>query len=200
MKKNDEIRETIIKNTKELMRTKPNITIKDIAESSYVNIAAVNYYFGDKDTLISIVVNQVIVELKETVNIAMNKIEPTDSAEKVLTIMIDIIYQFALNNTGIISYIFLNSSTKGDLANLVLKEFLSYNDFTKVILTRLSETTGEINEKNLYARYMLIFSSFCIPLFIEIMKVVSEDKLQITSLLDEELRSFYIQELLRIIK
>jgi AcrR family transcriptional regulator len=200
MKKNEVVKDIIIKNTKELMRTKFNITIKDIATTSYVNIAAVNYYFGDKEKLISIVINEVIAELKETVNQALNKITVDDSIENILTIMIDLIYRFALNNIGIINYVFLNSNTQGDTSNLLLKEFLSYNEFTKIILDKLSISSGESNDKALYARYMLLFSSFCIPLFVEALQTVNQNKLAISSLQDEEFRKIYIQELLRIIK
>ena len=201
MKKNEEIKEIIITNTKELMRKKGNITIKDIAQKSYVNIAAVNYYFGDKENLLSIVINQVVSELKVDVNKTLSLLTPLDRVEDIFTAMIDIIYRFALENTGIINYMFLYSRTQKDTSNLLLKEFLSKNEFTDQILTMMSESSGETDQKKLYARYMMLFSSCCIPMFIDLLKdQTSGSALNILSLRDEEFRKVYINELIRVLK
>lgn len=199
-KRSEEIKELIVAKARELMKTKHNITIRDIAKASYVNIAAVNYYFGDKDSLISIVINDTIMKLKDELYEAIEKIEKEDSTEKVLTLMIDIIYRFALNNVGIISYLFFNTG-QNITSNLLLKEFLLDNEFTNYIINKLKESNPNLDHNTLYAKYTLLFSSFCIPLFIEIMQSLSQEDSSnyILSFKNEHFKNTYIKELIKVI-
>ena len=60
-----EIKRKLIENTKILIQKNATVTIKDISEASFVNIAAVNYHFGSKEKLMKIVIEEVLNELKE---------------------------------------------------------------------------------------------------------------------------------------
>lgn len=66
MRNNVEIKGLIIQETKKRIRKNPKLTIKEIADACFVNIAAVNYHFGRKDNLMAIVVKEILDELKET--------------------------------------------------------------------------------------------------------------------------------------
>ena len=62
--RNLEIKKKIITETKALISLQRNVTIKDIADRCYMNIASVNYYFGSKELLIQQVLEEVIQSLK----------------------------------------------------------------------------------------------------------------------------------------
>lgn len=201
MKKSEEIRNLLIANTKELMKSNRDVTIREIAKASFVNIAAVNYYFGDKENLISIVINEAVSELKGKLYQAIVGIDRNEPIETAFASMIDVIYLFALENTGIISYLFFNTGQK-ITSNLILNEFLLDNEFSDFIIDKLKESSTNQDHETLYAKYTLLFSSFAIPLFIEIMQSLNpEAKKEYTlSLNNERFRNIYINELIKIIK
>ena len=58
--RNLEIKDRIIRETKTLLMKKGSVTIKDIADACYMNIASVNYSFGSKEILINEVVSNLI--------------------------------------------------------------------------------------------------------------------------------------------
>lgn len=201
MAKNKEVKASLISHTRELMRTNGNITIREIAEASFVNIAAVNYYFEDKGQLIGLVVHEVISELKNKINDKIKSIQPDENLESRLTDIIGFLYEFALENTGIVNYILLHLDTEKNAPNILIQEFLSDNEFTHVILRMISAENGIVDEKVLYARYTLLLSSFCIPLFIEIMQKSTMGNTNVMmTLLDDQYRKAYVHELIRVIQ
>ena len=79
MKKSETTSRKILDTVKELLKTRENITIKDICDKAYINIAAVNYHFGDKDTLINMAVSEIFAELKQQIEVmADNEFESTE--------------------------------------------------------------------------------------------------------------------------
>ena len=92
-------KESIIHTTKELLKTRTNLTIKDITEASNINVAAVNYYFGSKDNLVNIVLKEVITELKTKIYnellIPSNNIGKSENTELMVNKAVDLIYGFA---------------------------------------------------------------------------------------------------------
>lgn len=199
MRKKEEVKDLIILKTKELIKDNPELTIKDIAEACYINIAAVNYHFGTKDNLISIVMNLIIEELKETVFNEMEKITEDDSIEDTLERMLNIIYNFTMENTGVVRYLFLKKDNQINSTNLLIDAFFSENKFTKTVFEYLSRSTEIRDKQIIYARYMLLFSSFSIPLFIEIAKKQNPES-NFTTIQDPSFRQAYINELLRLVR
>lgn len=199
MRKREEVKDLIILKTKELIKDNPELTIKDIAEACYINIAAVNYHFGSKDNLISIVMNLIIDELKETVFNEMKKISEDDSIEDTLEKMLNIIYNFTMENTGVVRYLFLKKDNQINSTNLLIDAFFSDNEFTKTVFEYLSRSTEIQDKQIIYARYMLLFSSFSIPLFIEIAKKQTPDS-NFSTIQDPSFRQAYINELLRLVR
>lgn len=199
MRKREEVKDLIILKTKELIKDNPELTIKDIAEACYINIAAVNYHFGSKDNLISIVMNLIIDELKETVFNEMKKITEDDSIEDTLEKMLNIIYNFTMENTGVVRYLFLKKDNQINSTNLLIDAFFSDNEFTKTVFEYLSRSTEIQDKQIIYARYMLLFSSFSIPLFIEIAKKQTPDS-NFSTIQDPSFRQAYINELLRLVR
>jgi AcrR family transcriptional regulator len=200
MSKTSDTKQRLIETTRRLIQERATFTIKDIAQAAYVNVAAVNYYFGDKNQLIETVVQGILQDFKQSLFTAIRTIPLGQAPATTLAGMIDLLYQFALENIGVINYLFLDFDTEKKSSTLLLHEFLEDEEFTTLVLSMLQIQSGIDDQATLYARYMLIFSSFCIPLFIEIMRHVNPDTpLKAASLRDNAFRERYITELLRII-
>jgi hypothetical protein len=81
----------------------------------------------------------------------------------------------------------------------LLDAFFGEGEFKRMVIQKLRETTGIEDEHVLSARYILLFSCFAIPLFIQILEDAG-GKRDIASLKDPEFRQAYIHELIRMIE
>jgi len=195
----EDIKRKLIENTKKLLQEKPSITIKDIAEASYVNIAAVNYHFGSKENLMRIVLNEIIDSLKQYITEELIHIKNDKTFEEKLEMMINFIYNFAIENVGLLNYLFLSNELQKESASLLVDQFFSDNQFTRVVYQSLSESIKTLNEKELQAKYILLFSSFCIPLFIQISQTKLQGTMKIEVFRDPEFRHNYIKSIMKIV-
>ena len=155
--KNNEIKDKIIRETKSLLQKQRTVTIKDIADKCYMNIASVNYYFGSKEFLIQQVVSEVIEELKTEILHLLYE-NKGKSKSVVLEEMIGFTYTYALENIGILSYLFLNQDMQQTSSNLLVDTFFSDNDFTRLIFKEITLSNQAIDQQTLYAQYMIMFS------------------------------------------
>jgi AcrR family transcriptional regulator len=195
--KNNEIKDKIIRETKSLLQKQRTVTIKDIADTCYMNIASVNYYFGSKEFLIQQVVSEVIEELKAKILHILYE-NKGKSKSVVLEEMIGFTYTYALENIGILSYLFLNQDMQQTSSNLLVDTFFSDNDFTRLIFKEITLSNQAIDQQTLYAQYMIMFSSFCMPLFISISN--KDNSKQLETFKDDKFRAVFIKELLRVIE
>lgn len=195
--KNNEIKDKIIRETKSLLQKQRTVTIKDIADTCYMNIASVNYYFGSKEFLIQQVVSEVIEELKAKILHILYE-NKGKSKSVVLEEMIGFTYTYALENIGILSYLFLNQDMQQTSSNLLVDTFFSDNDFTRLIFKEITLSNQAIDQQTLYAQYMIMFSSFCMPLFISISN--KDNSKQLKTFKDDKFRAVFIKELLRVIE
>lgn len=196
----EDIRRKIIENTKLILKENSQITIKTIADKSYVNIAAVNYHFGSKDHLMQIVVSEILDDVKTYIQEEQFFISNQVTIENKLEKMIEYLYNFALENIGLLNYLFLSNELQKDTSNLIVKEFFTDNDFTRQVYTSLSERTKIMNPIELQAKYMVLFSSFCIPLFIQISQVKLSNAMKLDIFKSEEFRKYFINNLMKMIE
>ncbi|MGI6758428.1 MAG: TetR/AcrR family transcriptional regulator [Bacilli bacterium] len=197
MNKKEKTKELIINKTKELIVKNSDVTIKDIADACFINIAAVNYHFGSKDNLIGIVINDLINNLKDQIFIEVEKLDQSVDLKASLATMLEIIYNFTLGNTGVIRYLFLNKDYQQNSTNILIDSFFSDNDFTKKILAYIMKGFKIDDVTIAYAKYMVLFSAFSIPLFIEIAKS-SNDNI-ISSIEYDFFKETYISEILKLL-
>lgn len=196
--KNQAVKDLIIEKTKLLLKENATVTIKQIAEACYINIAAVNYYFSSKEALLNIVIEDILNELKVKIIDALDHLDHEASIEETLEIMLDMVYQFALDHTGTIKYLFLKYDQQSDAANQIVEMFFKENAFTKRIFSKMQTSMHIDSQEVLYARYILLFSSFSIPIFIQMIK--EDDVIDgAYSLKNQSFKKSYIKELLRII-
>lgn len=198
MTRNDEIRKTIIDTTKNLIMQKPSITIREIADKCFVNVAAVNYYFGSKEQLLGIVLEETIKEIKDSVTNRIKEIDPTAPVESIFEAMVDFIYSYATENSGLLEYLILNVENRSLTTKMFVEAFFMESEFKEMVFENLKEATGLEDEQAINARYILIFSCFVLPLLIHLL----QDPLQgpkLADLKDEKFKKQYIQQLVRMV-
>ena len=199
MSKSEETKKAIIEATRVLISQKSSITIREIADACYLNVAAVNYYFGSKDYLLSLVLDQIINEITHVIIDRLNQIPVNNPVEETLEIMINMIYGYAIDNVGLIGYLFMNVENRDRASKLFIDAFFKKGEFKDMVFEKLRQSTGLQDEQALNARYVLLFSCFCIPLVIQILSD-SKSNTQIPGLQNETFRKNYINELLRMVK
>ncbi len=196
--RNLEVKKKIITETKALISQQRNVTIKDIADRCYMNIASVNYYFGSKELLIQQVLEEVIQSLKTEITHLLEVNEHKTKTE-LLEAMITYTYNFSLENIGLISYLFLNQDSSEQAGNLLIQTFFSNNTFTNLIYEKLNVEMKTQDPMAIYAKYVILFSSFAMPLFISIASSTASS-VQIETFKNEIFRQYFIQELIRLIE
>lgn len=197
--KNNEIKQKIIDVAKNLLSENGTFTIKDIADTCYINIAAVNYYFGTKDILLDIVTKDAIDELKEGIVEIMMRHQANENKRIILEEVIGYAYNYAVTNIGIVSYLFLSKESQNGASNILLDTFFSENEFTKLIYQQVGMASNLKDVEKIKARYMILFSSFAMPLFISISQ--NKNKMNKEVMLnDENFRKNYIEELLSVVE
>ena len=197
MKKNILIKDKIVESAKNLLRKNGSFTIKEIADECFINIAAVNYHFGSKDNLLSLVLKEIVDELKELLTQAIEALPKNASNEGSMETILDLTYTYAIENIGIINYLFLQAEYQGGNSHILIKEFFSESPFTIEIYQKIAEATNTKDEETLRVKYLLLFSSFAIPLFIQILGMKTKN--DILSLKKPSFRNKYIKELLKIL-
>lgn len=192
--RSNQIKKLIIEKTKELLKKNKNVTIKEIADACYVNIASVNYYFGSKDALLKIVTEEFIENLKVSLMEIIIEQEGPNYIENTLRKTIQLLLERFLENAGIMSYLLENIGN--EQGNILKDLFFTENEFTEQIFTVFKQTTEEQNQMRLEARYIILFASFILPLVLSL------------SLEDETLEYYarqnftdvYLEELVHVIK
>ncbi len=184
-----DIQQHIIDVTRELLKKNPDVTIKKIADASYVNIASVNYYFGSKNQLFKIVCEGFVEELKNGLLKLMLEREEGQT-EVLLKNIISFLYDEIMENAGIMNYILQNLGN--DQGDMLLKTFFSENEFTEKMFELFKKQTEIQDKERLFARYTILFASFIFPLFI---KLSDSDITSKRYIVDEMFGEMFIKEL-----
>jgi AcrR family transcriptional regulator len=199
MSGNEDIKKTIIVATRKLIAEKSSITIREIADACYVNVAAVNYYFGSKDKLLSIVLEEMIGEITQTIVFQLNQFSTDYPVEKILENMINLIYNYAMSNLGVIGYLFMNVENRELASKLFVDAFFKEGEFKAMIFQKMRESGTVQDDTSLYARYIMLFSCFCIPLVIQILSD-PESGSGLEVLQSEKFKQQYIEELMKMLR
>ncbi len=198
MAKDPQIKKLMIEETRKILEEKGNVTIKDIAERCYVNIASVNYYFGSKENLIFLVLSEVLNEIKQNIFKLVEQKKGED-VEVFLQEVITVIYNFSVEHVGILRYLFMADGMKeGQLFEFVRSFFLD-PEFVSMVYTNLGKQLNTDDQKLLQVKYVIIFSSFFMPLFIQIIQPTSHDEEQIEMFRDPDFKNRFIEQLLKIL-
>lgn len=197
MEKEKSIKEKIINSAKNLLKSKGSFTIKELAESCYINIAAVNYHFGSKEHLLNIVLQEIVDELKVIITESVDNVPEGTSVEDTIGILLNLFYMFSSENIGIINYLFLNKEYQNKNSHILIREFFIDSPFTRSIYEKIATSTQIQDHETLRVKYLLLFSSFALPMFIQILSNENQD--ETLSLESPSFRKKYIKELLKIL-
>ena len=86
MKKTEFTKTAIINSTVKLLKANGKVTIKEISDDAGVNIAAINYHFTDKKSLISVVIRRTISDFKKIAdNLVANLAELNTHPEETIS-------------------------------------------------------------------------------------------------------------------
>jgi AcrR family transcriptional regulator len=198
MKKSLETKRRLIDTTKNLLKTASDITIKDICDAAIVNTAAVNYHFGDKETLISVAVNEILHDLKQCIYSRISDDFP--STEQALSTFIDLLYNFSVENVGVMGYLFSFSNTSAD--NKFLDAFLLDKEFTGIVFEKFGEIPNtSTNPAANIAKLMALFSTFLMPMFCQygIVRYGLEKELGQYSTSNSQFKKAYVAQLMNIL-
>ncbi|MDY0100719.1 MAG: helix-turn-helix domain-containing protein [Bacilli bacterium] len=193
----DEVKQMIIDKTRVLIQEKGAVTIKDIAEATNMNVAAVNYHFGSKDNLIQLVIFEVLNKLKQEIMERLITLNETQDMDSFLFETLTLLYNFVVNNVGVTKYLFLSLDSQLLSANELINSFFAENEFTELVYKQLNLIMKTDDPKKLTTRYMIIFSSVVMPLLVQLLQGQEGVATMFT---DPEFKEYYINDLLDLIK
>jgi AcrR family transcriptional regulator len=203
MKKTELTKQAIIEAATKLLKEKSSVTIKEISEIAGVNIAAINYHFTDKQTLIKIIVKELLDKFQLIVDNFI-EIEKTDSESlnKNLSDFISVFYDGVFENLGIIDYI-MSPSNKEILETsgaYFQNQFAVDSAFSKKLLSKLGALCGlDSNDERLQVKYSILFSALCFPLILKINHSVTDTPPAVFADKSAIYKKMYVEELVNII-
>jgi len=195
-----DIKRRLIDSTKDLIQKNGTVTIKDIADASYVNIASVNYHFGSKEALLTIVIQEILADVKKHIQHVIMDQMTEGPIEKNLEELMTYIYTFSMDNIGVLNYLFLSKDVQGDSSNLIIDHFFSDNEFTRLVYESLNKRLDIKDHTESRAKYLILFSAFSIPLFIQIAQMKQSDSLQIDTFKDPIFRQHFIKNIMKMVQ
>lgn len=192
MKGRPDTKRVLIDATKALLFETSDFTVKEIAEKAFTNVAAINYHFGDKDSLVLIALTELVEGFKQDLfeNFDREFSNNVEGLEMALQFLLEAYGRYK----GAIKYILLSEDPQAG-TKLVEKFFLD-EDFTKAFLKRISETSGITDSKLLYYRYSITISAFLFPLLIEGKSSSVSNGTSLTALQEEENKKAFIETLM----
>ncbi len=192
MKGRPDTKRVLIDATKALLFETSDFTVKEIAEKAFTNVAAINYHFGDKDSLVLIALTELVEGFKQDLfeNFDREFSNNVEGLEMALQFLLEAYGRYK----GAIKYILLSEDPQAG-TKLVEKFFLD-EDFTKAFLKRISETSGVTDSKLLYYRYSITISAFLFPLLIEGKNSSASNGTSLTALQEKENKKAFIETLM----
>lgn len=192
----DDIKTLIITKAKELIMDQGGFTIKELTDATHVNIAAVNYHFGSKDNLTKMIIQDLIGDLRKVLSYYIFRLERGIEIEVFIRELVNILYDFTVENAALLRYLFVSIDSQQLTSNELISAFFSENDFTTVAYGHLANLIGSENPKEIAARYMIFFASGAAPMIFELMQGKKES---IATFQDEEFKTYYIQQMIKLL-
>lgn len=150
-------KELIKKTAKELFQSTGEVTTREIARITGVNVASINYYFGNKQGLILEIEDDIVNEIKDFTK----NIDFIDSTSFIET-FINAIYDFISEYPGLFKYLLQGFATNTpDLISKLRHEIVS-GDFNFFLRTMIKTSTGIDDELEINNRVAIFFTSISV--------------------------------------
>jgi len=160
--KGEAVRQKLITVTRTLLKTNPVVTVKEIADASYLNVASIKYYFGSKDKLLNVVCEQFVDEIKE----GMVQVADLNKLDTDFRLLFDETIRFIkgkiTENYGVMYYLLGKIGT--ETGDILLEAFFSSTEFATKLIDVIQLTTKIQERKRVEVIYTMIFASIIFPL------------------------------------
>jgi AcrR family transcriptional regulator len=185
---------SLIEATKMLLRENETFTVKEISEKAFTNVAAINYHFGDKNSLILAALDELLEEFKQEIIVRFSV--EFETAERALEDALQFLLEMYYRYKGAIKYILLFDNP--DLQPRLVESFFLGSEFTAAFVQRMSDITGETDADRLFYRLSVMVSAFLLPLLIEGKGSSGEDKISLTALQEPENKRAFISVIMKL--
>ena len=105
-----------------------------------------------------------------------------------------------MENIGILNYLFLSKELQSESSGLLIDSFFSDNEFTRYIYEQLAQRMNIRSTSESFAKYIILFSAFSIPLFIQIAQMKKTGGSQIETFQDPEFRQHFIKNIMKMVQ
>lgn len=145
----------------DIVGLKGEVTIKEITEKAGVNIAAINYHFGNKNNLLREVENYYTDLLYNMQNevLVNEKLSPPEKLVQWAKVLVDFMFKYP----ALVAFI-VNIVTEDKNYNpAIIKNIYLNSDLQNAVKNIIHESTGIQEEKMLNYKYLQIFSGILGP-------------------------------------
>jgi len=142
---------------------KGNVTIRELARETGVNVASINYYFGGKENLLAEIELAMVNRLHALIrNIEEKSLKPAEAGK----LFIQDAYTFLKENPGFFK--FIGGTVVDQNIPYTLKyinQEMTNGPLKKFVYSLIKESTGLKNEVEIENRCMIFFASLALPVF-----------------------------------
>ncbi|AYE34673.1 TetR/AcrR family transcriptional regulator [Clostridium septicum] len=190
----NETKELILKNTIELISKKGDATIREIAEKAKVNVASINYHFGNKNNLLK----EVESYFSETLYRVQNNVleNPNlDAEEKIIQWALELM-EFMFKYPSIVSLISKLVNEENAYSPAILDKVYMNSEIIEKLSMLIAIVTNISDEKIIQFKYLQIFSGILGPVLNELLFTIYRKENSL-SMRNENIREEYIRYLVR---
>ena len=202
MKKTEFTKTAIINSTVKLLKANGKVTIKEISDDAGVNIAAINYHFTDKKSLMSVVIRRTVSDFKKIADgLVANLSELNTRPEEVFSDFFNACNDFCTENINVINFMLSpeNEEYNNYFNKTVSQMFSTDSDLCFRVVEHMRSTSSASDEE-LKARYLVLLSTILTPFFSTFNILNGNHFGQIFNLNDQEFKKLYIEQIVKIIK
>lgn len=196
MSKSIKTKELIYNTALKVIREKGTLTLKEISTLANVNIAAINYYFDDKETLIKELISGQLNEAKSQISAFIDNLESPAEYVETLPKIIAYLYDFALENIGILNYIFASGNEQIVEQSIYL--YLHNISLDKAFMDRIMQFINKLHptltHSEFKTKYTQLVSTFAFPLIFQL-KLTTINVASFYNIADKDFREAYIRQI-----
>jgi len=202
MKKTEYTKNAIISSTIKLLKANGKVTIKEISDDAGVNIAAINYHFTDKKSLMSVVIRRTVSDFKKIAdNLVSNLSELNTHPEETISNFFNACHDYCAENINVINFMLAPENKEyNDYFNKTVSQMFSTDsDLCFKVITYMRATSAA-SDDSLKARYLVLLSTFLTPFFSTFNLLNGNHFGQIFNLNNPEFKKLYIEQIVKVIK
>ncbi|MGL4773189.1 MAG: TetR/AcrR family transcriptional regulator [Clostridium sp.] len=191
-----ESKERILKAAIELMTEKGEITIREVTERAGVNVASINYYFGNKNNLLKVIeehFSNILFDFQQS----FLGDENATPKQKIINWALGLM-EYMIKYPAIIPLIVSLVNDDKKYSPAIVEKIYMNVDIMKNICMLIALETGIYDEKIIGFKYTQIFSGIVGPIINEVLNNLYNQKLP-SQLNTKEIRREYVENLVETI-